>query len=61
LEETTVPLSTLTKEEKARRRIVNFDAEVVWGGFDQGNLLSGLTGSSEEEIGAFDAKMPKSP
>ncbi|MCJ7818570.1 MAG: hypothetical protein MUP25_01975 [Syntrophales bacterium] len=41
-----------------------FDAEVVWAGFDRGILLPGLTGSSEEEMGAFYEKyeeMKKGP
>jgi hypothetical protein len=41
--------------------IVYLDGEVVWSSFDQGNLLPGLTGSSEEEIGAFFGKNEKSP
>jgi hypothetical protein len=40
-------------KEEARRRIVNFDAEVAWAGFDRGNLIPGLTGSPEEEIEAL--------
>jgi hypothetical protein len=41
--------------------IGNFDGEVVWSIFDQGNLLPGLTWVSEEEIGAFDEKIKKAP
>ena len=41
--------------------IVNFDAEVVWAGFNRGNLLPGLRGNSEEEIEAYYEKYEKSP
>ena len=48
-------------KEKARQMIVNFDAEVVWAGFNRGNLLPGLRGNSEEEIEAYYEKYEKSP
>ena len=41
--------------------ILNSDREVVGSSFDQGNLLPGLTRSSEEEIAAFYEKYAKSP
>ena len=39
--------------------ILYLDGEVVWSSFDQGNLLPGLTGNSEEEIEAFYEKYEK--
>jgi hypothetical protein len=39
--------------------LVYQDGEVVWSSFNQSNLLLGLTGSSEEEIGAFYEKYEK--
>jgi len=40
--------------------MIFIDGEVIWSGFDQRNLLPGLTGNSEEEIKAFYGKYEKS-